>query len=269
MRKHTYGLIPDKADERDYQYVRTGVALPPLWDMRNIQSPVIDQDGIGCCTGASFKSMRESMMNTDGEGFTALSMLFPYYWGRTDDTKNQDSGANIRDVFKGAAKYGICSDKLWPFDPATFKNVPTETMMKDAQQYKIATYRRLTGLQSLKECLFTNHAAVIGMAVYDSFEDANTAKDGVMVMPGIQEKLLGYHAVLAVGYEDDKSFNGGGCMIVKNSWGNRWGARGYFFMPYAFVNPDYVFDMWTCDNIPLNKNQGCLPTLLNKLGIKL
>jgi C1A family cysteine protease len=60
-------------------------------------------------------------------------------------------------------------------------------------------------------------------------------------MPHRREKVHGGHAVLAVGYDDAKRR-----FIVRNSWGSKWGARGYFTMPYDyFTNHHLSQDFWT------------------------
>ena len=45
-------------------------------------------------------------------------------------------------------------------------------------------------------------------------------------MPTPGEKLLGGHAVLAVGYDEAEQR-----FIVRNSWGTGWGKKGYFTCP--------------------------------------
>jgi C1A family cysteine protease len=60
-------------------------------------------------------------------------------------------------------------------------------------------------------------------------------------MPKRKEKLLGGHAVMAVGYQHPaKRF------IVRNSWGTDWGLDGYFTMPYAYLlDGNLSDDFWT------------------------
>ena len=60
-------------------------------------------------------------------------------------------------------------------------------------------------------------------------------------MPKPRESMLGGHAVMAVGYDDAKKR-----FIVRNSWGSRWGLKGYFTMPYAYLqDADLSADFWT------------------------
>jgi C1A family cysteine protease len=52
--------------------------------------------------------------------------------------------------------------------------------------------------------------------------------------------LLGGHAVTCVGYNDAK-----GVWIMKNSWGSRWGDKGHFYLPYAYLLSTRLSgDMW-------------------------
>jgi C1A family cysteine protease len=82
---------------------------------------------------------------------------------------------------------------------------------------------------------------VFGFAVYEGFESQQTARTGVVEMPGAGERMLGGHAVVAVGYDDPaKRF------IVRNSWGATWGQKGYFTMPYAYLaDRNLCDDFWT------------------------
>jgi C1A family cysteine protease len=62
-----------------------------------------------------------------------------------------------------------------------------------------------------------------------------------MPMPKPTESVLGGHAVLCVGYDDARQM-----FIVRNSWGEGWGDKGYFYMPYAYMtNPDLANSQWT------------------------
>lgn len=60
-------------------------------------------------------------------------------------------------------------------------------------------------------------------------------------MPRDGEQVLGGHAVVAVGYDDDDRV-----FISRNSWGDGWGDAGYFYMPYAYLLDDNLSDdFWT------------------------
>ncbi len=93
----------------------------------------------------------------------------------------------------------------------------------------------------MKGCLFSGYPFVYGFTVYESFESEDVARTGNVPMPSPGERVVGGHAVLAVGYDDDE-----GMFICRNSWGAEWGDAGYFYMPYAYLLDDNLSDdFWT------------------------
>jgi C1A family cysteine protease len=66
-----------------------------------------------------------------------------------------------------------------------------------------------------------------------------------MRMPKNSENILGGHAVTAIGYDDNRQ-----AFIIRNSWGNSWGAGGNFYMPYNYIiNSQYCSDFWTVTKV--------------------
>jgi C1A family cysteine protease len=100
-------------------------------------------------------------------------------------------------------------------------------------------------LAQMQGCLAAGAPFVFGFSVYESFESEEVAKTGVVPMPPRSERLLGGHAVLAVGYDDESQR-----FIVRNSWGTGWGMDGYFTMPYAYLTSrSLASDFWAIDAV--------------------
>ena len=61
-------------------------------------------------------------------------------------------------------------------------------------------------------------------------------------MPNLKkEEVVSGHAMFAVGYDDKKKM-----VLVRNSWGDKWGQKGYFWMPYAYISDKSLSsDFWT------------------------
>ena len=60
-------------------------------------------------------------------------------------------------------------------------------------------------------------------------------------MPLSGEPVLGGHAVCAVGYDMTRRW-----FLCRNSWGTKWGMRGYFTIPFAYLtDSDLSADFWT------------------------
>jgi C1A family cysteine protease len=245
--KRQYLLKRDRMDMRDYVYrsqsVKALTDLPKTADLRAKMSPIVDQGRLGSCTANAIVSgLREYLEIAAEQSLVRLSRLFLYYEERRlQGTIDEDSGASIRDGMKVLAQIGVCPEEDYPYDVSRFRDAPSAKALANAAQYKIAEYHRVINLQSLKAALSEGLPVVFGFKVYESFEKAEVAKTGVIPMPRKEERILGGHAVLAVGYVDKGK---SGKLIVRNSWGDEWGDQGYCYMSYAVFNK-LVMDMWT------------------------
>jgi C1A family cysteine protease len=242
-----YGWVPDVPDHRDHLYAAPVVhlaKLPAKKDLRPHCPPVYNQGQLGSCTanaiGAAiqFERLKQKLKPN-----FVPSRLFIYYNERVmEHSVHSDSGAQIRDGIKSVAKQGDCPEKEWPYDIKKFDAKPTAACFKDAVKYKAVQYQRVAQvLNQMKGCLASGYPFVFGFSVYTEFEGDAVAKTGMMGMPGPKEKLLGGHAVMAVGYNDSEQR-----FIVRNSWGNKWGIKGYFTMPYSYItDSNLADDFWT------------------------
>ncbi|MDE3084512.1 MAG: C1 family peptidase [Verrucomicrobiota bacterium] len=242
----SYGWVPDLPDHRDHVYaapMEVVAKMPAKIDLRPQCPPVYDQGQLGSCTanaiGAAFEFELLKQKLTD----FMPSRLFVYYNERAiEGTVRSDSGAQIRDGIKSIAKQGVCAETEWPYVITKFTAKPPAKAYKDALKNQALSYQRLAqSLTQLKGCLASGYPFVFGITVYESFESPQVAKTGNVPMPSHKEKSLGGHAIMAVGYDDSAHR-----LIVRNSWGPKWGQKGYFTLPYAYVtDSDLASDFWT------------------------
>jgi len=244
-----YGWIPDLPDKRDYMYAiplpfERSAALPASVDLRPGCPPVYDQGQLGSCTGnAIAAALQFDRMKEDLTPNFVPSRLFIYYNERVmEGTVNTDSGAQIRDGIKSVGDQGACTEDEWSYDITKFQNQPPASCYQDALQHKAILYQRIVhNINLMKGCLASGFPFVFGFTVYESFESDAVANTGHAPMPGPDEKVLGGHAVLAVGYDDSQQW-----FIVRNSWGTGWGMEGYFTLPYAYLtDSNLADDLWT------------------------
>ena len=93
----------------------------------------------------------------------------------------------------------------------------------------------------LRSCLASGFPFVFGFSVYSSFMSDEVKQTGIMPMPEEDEDMLGGHAVMAAGYDNDTRM-----FLIRNSWGKKWGDNGYFWMPYDYVSKtNNCSDFWT------------------------
>lgn len=244
MRK--YYCKKDTLDERDHLFARPPLKekLPNEIDLRSGCSPVVDQGDLGSCTANAIGSgLREYLEIKSNENFIALSRLYLYYHERLiEGTVNEDSGAEIRDGMKVLSQLGICSEKLDPYVISQFTVSPSQEAEAEAGKYKIRSYQRIGSINDVKRCLAEGYPVVLGMSVYESFESDRVAQNGIVPVPKWYEKVLGGHAMLIVGY---KKIGLKEYFIVRNSWGDNWGDKGYCYIPTSFITKGIIFDLWT------------------------
>ena len=242
-----YGWVPDLPDHRDQMFqapVALLGALPAQVDMRAECPPVYNQGALGSCTANAIAAALElNQMKQKEADIFVPSRLFIYYNERViEGTVDEDSGAMIRDGIKAVAKQGAPHETLWPYVIKQFRRKPSKVAYKDARKHPAVLYQRLVpDIQQLRGCLAAGFPFTFGFTVYTSFESDAVAKSGRVPMPAPKEKVLGGHAVLAVGYDHAKQH-----FIVRNSWGADWGKRGYCTMPYDYLlDGNLSDDFWT------------------------
>ena len=244
MRKYT--VLKDKVDERDILYSNRHNIIAELFpkkvDLRVNSSPVVDQGQLGSCTANAIVSgLREYiLLNDERKNLIRLSRLYLYWWERKlERTVEEDSGASLRDGMKVLHKKGVCTEETRPYIIDRFKEVPTEIEEKEALNYTISGYQRLSSIKEIKHALRHAHPVVFSMDIYESFQN-DVGDNGIIQLPKLGEERLGGHAMCLMGYDDTLN---GGSFIVRNSWGQEWGHNGYCYMPYKMHI--YWYDAWT------------------------
>jgi len=242
-----YGWKPDVPDFRDKYLLlpSTSEALPTKVDFRNHFSFVFNQGDIGSCTANAIGQAFIFAQNATATKIKKLkpdfvpSRLFLYYNEREmEGTVDSDSGAYIRDGIKSINKQGICHEKYCVYNTLKFHKKPTSIAYKNALAHQALQYARVTQTEySLKQCLASGLPFVFGFTVYGSFQSAEVARTGIVPMPDLTESSLGGHAVLCVGYNDETR-----TFTVLNSWGDSWGDKGFFHIPYEYLTTNKLSD---------------------------
>ncbi len=227
-----------------YYPARGALAIPSAVDLENLMPPVYDQGDLGSCTANAGAGLAEFVMKKIGKSFFTPARLAIYYWNRVaDGTVKEDAGSSLSQTMTTLETVGVPHESNWWYNPAKFAVKPNKKVVDDASKHIMLNGLSIQqDLNHMRACLAEGFPFMFGFTVYESFESDAMAKNGIMTMPVRGEKILGGHAVLAVGYDDSKNL-----FKVRNSWGVDWADKGYFYMPYEFIGSNnFADDFWTC-----------------------
>ncbi|CAF5131517.1 unnamed protein product, partial [Rotaria sp. Silwood1] len=167
-----------------------------------------------------------------------VSRLFIYYNARLKDPRYQnglwDGGVSLSRGVTALEEFGCCKESLYPFIIENINKQPPAVCYEEGIKYRIVDSMPITvNLNQMKACLAQEFPFAFALATYKSFFDAKR-NGGYVPMPNLNDEQQntkhGMHAMLAVGYDDySQSF------IVRNSWGETWGDRGYCYIPYDYM----------------------------------
>jgi C1A family cysteine protease len=246
MSTRGFGWIPDLPDQRDKMFAAITLPpkpLPPKIDLTKNCPAIYDQGSLGSCTANALGGAFEFEQMKQQKEFFIPSRLFIYYNERViERSVESDSGAMLRDGIKTIARQGVCDEKIWPYIIKKFATKPPVKCYEKALDNQALKYMRLThDLREMQRCLSDGYPFVFGFTVYESFMQDKVAVHGHVPLPKRNERVIGGHAVMAVGYNDDKKW-----FLLRNSWGESWGMQGYFTMAYSYVtDPSLTDDFWT------------------------
>ncbi|SMC21291.1 Papain family cysteine protease [Clostridium acidisoli DSM 12555] len=259
---YKYNLKPSLERSTDllfHENVEKTESIPQSADLRAGYGPVKDQGELGACTSFSACSVLEYLLNKD----IPLSELYFYYQERKEDNDvNEDAGSTIARSALVATTIGTCTEALDPYDIKKFTATPSAADDKDAKNHKAMTKYKV---KTIDDILYSvgvlKRPVLIGVKVYESFE--NITSNGYIPLPKNGEQLLGGHALNICGYfskpeSSTKNPNeeikeilpfkkyDGLYFIIRNSWGENFGDKGYLYMPAEFLQK-YSSDWWHID----------------------
>ena len=199
-------------------------------NLKEYFTKVKDQGQIGACTVFAVSSIYEYIIKKASGEETDLSESFVYYNVRHHDGKElEDTGSSYQDVITNIGELGICLESLHPYTHL-LSDVPSDEAYHDAGKRRITKALNVNIVENdIKSAIQEGYPVAISLKIFDSFQ----ATSGFVKRPTdeeIKSADFGYHAMVVVGYSDDTKF-----FLVRNSWGERFGDKGYCYIPYSYI----------------------------------
>lgn len=231
---------PDRIDLRDLPYRAPLVPLPPQWPPPALieqylpaycaDGMVLDQGREGACTGYGLAACINYLYWTrwvaagrpESQRPVRVSPKMLYELARRyDEWPGEDyEGSSCRGAMKAWHKHGVCAEPLWPKDGR-----PDPNWMIDAAERPLGAYYRIdrSSITDLQAAIHEVGAVYVSAMVHRGWRLGSAAE--LPVIPWRGQPPEGGHAFALVGYER-RGF------IVQNSWGERWGYRGFAILSY-------------------------------------
>jgi C1A family cysteine protease len=244
------GLLPSKIE---------GLKIQPHVDLRRGCSPIEDQQSLGSCTAQAVVGLIEYFERKVYGKHIDASRLFLYKTTRNLLGWTGDTGAYLRTTMAALALFGVPPEQYWVYMINDFDKEPSAFCYSFGQNFQALQYYRLDKkgvsqqllLQKIKARLARNIPLVFGFTVFNSISQATNT--GKIPVPCPRDRVVGGHAVMAVGYDDQMEIMNDNCergkskgaLIIRNSWGTNWGSDGYGYLPYDYVLNGLAIDWWS------------------------
>jgi hypothetical protein len=234
-----FGLLRP-TPERYQNYPITGSpprgVLPPQSSLESYLPPPGSQGATqGSCTAWSvayaLRTALQAQINASWRPLNIASREFsPAFIFNTVKAKaggviNCTAGIYFDTALDLLQQTGALTLDRFPYDPGDCSRSASQGQIAQAKPFRISSWFRLPDLQmsTIKTQIADGNPVPVGIDVYESFENAI----GPSTIKGKTGAIRGYHAIVLIGYDDDKN-----AFRFQNSWGQTWGDNGRAWIDY-------------------------------------
>lgn len=261
-KNHGKGLLEEPVDERDFVYgsffstiknwfTPEQISFVPDVDHSPYMSVIKNQGSAPKCTAFASAAVAEwyeinQWRNWEGKSdypynpHKDLSEQWIYYYASKCDPFPEDTaGSTLRAAMKVLKKKGVPAERAWKYN-TDFTGAPADWAGEHAELIKASSYWKIKNLKGILEVL-QSRPITAGIEVYDEFE--RPRRDGTVKLPSGNNNYSGLHAVCFCGCSRDKEL-----VKVRNSWGKRYGKKGYCWLPFEYIKR-HLRTCWAFDDM--------------------
>jgi len=251
----TLDAFPDRIDLRDWPYQPSLAGLPDTLINCSTVPLVLDQGTEGACTGFALAAVGNFLLARRGVK-RSLSPRMLYEMARCYDEWPGEAyeGSSARGAMKGWSRHGVCERTAWK-DSMRGRSHLDAKIARAALENPCGAYYRVNHreVRDVHAALAEVGIVYCTLMVHDGWDQPGgvtvEVRDGraARSLPVIARKgrAASGHAVALVGYTRDG-------FVVQNSWGAKWGAKGFALLPYE----DFLMhatDLWVAQiGVPLS-----------------
>jgi hypothetical protein len=219
------------------------------------QTPVRNQGERGTCTAFAACADLEALLVKNGNDRlkTHLSENLAYFWFMREvgSTPCQDSGIATFRAADYLAKNSVCDEVIWRyittldcpkinFPPANVAgsagwSIKTSVQLPAGTEIDPNGSVDIKDTKTLEDLLAKGHNVVFGCHVAWRNKDLDGLIDVIRGPSGQPIFGSGGHAMLIVGFDTSNQVEKVPYFIVKNSWGNDLGHKGYLHISYDYI----------------------------------
>lgn len=167
-------------------------------------------------------------------GWLPLSSEYAFHRAQMRTGSGPDEGATLASMLDVLREDGQPEEHGWPYLPATPVDAASWVPPGDVGPlFRCGSERRPVGFDFIVGEIERGQPVIVLIRLSRSFFRPNA--DGVIhPATGEMPEMLRRHAVVAVGHG---KAGGHRAILVRNSWGAKWGERGHAWLTEAFLGP--------------------------------
>ena len=206
--------------------------MPPT-DLRVYFPAAQDQGKRGTCIAFGTTAAHEFLRFGQTGTVEPLSVEALHFGCKTIDG-DRDSGTTFQSANQALSEVGQPPEAFWIYDKSRDEQrqdyLPPTQAIDPEFCFRTSFIAVSSELEGIIHVLERGIPVIAGIPLRASF---HFAPAGRVSMPTPVEMFMGNHALLIVGWELDSE--GMRWLIFRNSWGERWGDRGYGYLPTEYI----------------------------------
>jgi hypothetical protein len=240
---HPTGAVPPRhfVAVKQVHFGTGALTAPPAsFSLKSHAVPIGNQGDVGSCVAwAVDYGMLGWYANQAAMAGPPFQPMYVYSQINVGRAQNHDWGSYPLDAFSVLQSQGSDTQAHYSHDNFDWQDLPNQSEIDNAAQYKIAGYHTLFSganqpgnVNAIKTTIAASHPVAIEIPVRYGFDHMGSSATSVDT-DYTSDTIRGYHEILAIGYDAVG-------LVIQNSWGTGWGAAGFGKLSWGVVQHDVL-----------------------------